>query len=179
MIVGGVLLALWSAARNAPVEFWALGAINNNPGRMIRANEIVPRLVRWLGLLHNVIGLTPLLVLALWTGTLEAKDKEAKLEAKAKISKEAAAKIALEKVPKGKVKEAELEKEKGKLIWSFALATPGTTDTFKTATYREFESTGQGASIATREPGSKRLTKAEAAAWSRKKFLAGADGWRP
>ena len=57
--------------------------------------------------------------------------------------------------------------------------TPGTTDTFKTATYREYESTGQGASIATREPSSKQLSRAEAAAWSRKKFLSGADGWRP
>jgi pectinesterase len=57
--------------------------------------------------------------------------------------------------------------------------TPGTTETFKTATYREYQSTGQGASIPTREPGSKQLTKAEAATWSRKRFLSGADGWRP
>jgi pectin methylesterase-like acyl-CoA thioesterase len=57
--------------------------------------------------------------------------------------------------------------------------TPGTTDTFKTATYREFQSTGRGASIATREPSSRQLTKAEAKAWSLKNFLAGADGWHP
>ncbi|HEV7606707.1 MAG TPA: pectinesterase family protein [Steroidobacteraceae bacterium] len=57
--------------------------------------------------------------------------------------------------------------------------TPGSTETFKTATYREYASTGQGASVATREPGSKQLTKREAADWSRKKFLAGKDGWRP
>ena len=57
--------------------------------------------------------------------------------------------------------------------------TPGTTDTFKTATYREYASTGQGASNATREPSSKQLDRAGAAAWSRKKFLSGADGWRP
>ncbi|HEY6124666.1 MAG TPA: pectinesterase family protein [Steroidobacteraceae bacterium] len=57
--------------------------------------------------------------------------------------------------------------------------TPGTTDTFKTATYREYKSTGQGASHATREPSSKQLTKAETAAWSRGRFLSGADGWRP
>jgi pectinesterase len=57
--------------------------------------------------------------------------------------------------------------------------TPGTTETFKTATYREYASTGQGASVATREPGSKQLTKREAATWSRGKFLAGTDGWRP
>jgi pectinesterase len=57
--------------------------------------------------------------------------------------------------------------------------TPGSTETFKTATYREYASTGQGASVATREPGSKQLTRRDAAAWSRKKFLAGKDGWRP
>jgi pectinesterase len=57
--------------------------------------------------------------------------------------------------------------------------TPGTTETFKTATYREFGSTGEGASIPTREPSSKQLTKSEAKAWSLKKFLGGSDGWHP
>jgi pectinesterase len=57
--------------------------------------------------------------------------------------------------------------------------TPGTTETFKTATYREYKSTGQGASAATREPSSRQLTKSEAAAWSRKRFLSGTDGWNP
>ena len=37
-------------------------------------------------------------------------------------------KTALAKVPNGTVKEAELEEEKGKLIWSFDIATPGTKD---------------------------------------------------
>lgn len=44
----------------------------------------------------------------------------------AKISKTEAQKIALARVPNGTIKEAELEKEKGKLIWSFDVATPGT-----------------------------------------------------
>jgi len=57
--------------------------------------------------------------------------------------------------------------------------TPGTTETFKTATYREFESTGEGASIPTREPSARQLTKSEAKSWSLKKFLAGSDGWHP
>lgn len=52
-----------------------------------------------------------------------AKDK---LEAKAKVSKAAAMKTALAKVPGGKVKEGELEEENGKLIWSFDIATKGT-----------------------------------------------------
>jgi uncharacterized membrane protein YkoI len=54
--------------------------------------------------------------------------KQAKLEAKAKITKAEAEKIALGKVKDGKVVQAELEKEHGKLIWSFDIATPGTKD---------------------------------------------------
>jgi|SRR5580704_9545023 len=44
----------------------------------------------------------------------------------AKITKAEAEKIALARVPNGTIKESELEKEKGKLIWSFDIATPGT-----------------------------------------------------
>ncbi len=50
---------------------------------------------------------------------------QAKLESQAKVSKAEATRIALGKVPNGTVKEGELEKEKGKLIWSFDIATPG------------------------------------------------------
>jgi pectinesterase len=57
--------------------------------------------------------------------------------------------------------------------------TPGKTDTLGTATYAEFASAGQGASPKTREPRSRQLTAQEAKAWSRDKFLAGPDGWRP
>lgn len=55
-----------------------------------------------------------------------AKDK--KLEAQAKISKAEAEKIALEKVPGGKIKDSELEEEDGKLIYSFDIKTKGTKD---------------------------------------------------
>jgi uncharacterized membrane protein YkoI len=61
----------------------------------------------------------------------EAKNKEAtqaKLMAEAKISKETAQQTALAKVPNGMVKEAELEKENGKLQWSFDVATPDSKD---------------------------------------------------
>jgi uncharacterized membrane protein YkoI len=44
----------------------------------------------------------------------------------AKITKAEAVKIALARVPNGTIKESELEKENGKLIWSFDVATPGT-----------------------------------------------------
>lgn len=56
----------------------------------------------------------------------KAKAKQAKLMKKAKISKEDAEKIALAKVPNGTIKEGEIEEEKGKLIWSFDIATPDT-----------------------------------------------------
>jgi uncharacterized membrane protein YkoI len=53
---------------------------------------------------------------------------QAELQALAKISKEQAQQTALAKFPGGTVKEAELEKEKGKLIWSFDIATPDSKD---------------------------------------------------
>ena len=56
------------------------------------------------------------------------KATAAQLEAQAKITKAEAEKIALAKVPGGTIKEGEIEKEKGKIIWSFDIATPGTKD---------------------------------------------------
>ncbi len=58
----------------------------------------------------------------------EKGEKEANLMAGAKVTKEAAQAAALAKVPGGMVKEGELEKEKGKLIWSFDIAIPGSKD---------------------------------------------------
>jgi uncharacterized membrane protein YkoI len=61
-------------------------------------------------------------------GCATGKDSEAKLQAQAKVSRPEAEKIALAKVPGGTIKEGEIEKEKGKIIWSFDIATPGATD---------------------------------------------------
>lgn len=58
-------------------------------------------------------------------GCASEKQEQAELKAQAKISKEQAEQTALAKAPGGTVKEGELEKEKGKLIWSFDIATPG------------------------------------------------------
>ncbi|HWV98240.1 MAG TPA: PepSY domain-containing protein [Candidatus Acidoferrum sp.] len=58
----------------------------------------------------------------------ERKESQAKLQAEARISRADAEKVALTKAPNGTIKEAELEREKGKLIWSFDIATPGTQD---------------------------------------------------
>ena len=71
------------------------------------------------------------LAAALFTGCAWEKCErceKGKLEAQAKISKAAAQASALAKVPGGTVKDGELEKEKGKLIWSFDITQPGTAD---------------------------------------------------
>ncbi len=61
-------------------------------------------------------------------GCATEKESEAKLAAEAKVSRADAEKTALSKVPNGTIKEGELEKEKGKLIWSFDIAIPDSKD---------------------------------------------------
>jgi uncharacterized membrane protein YkoI len=59
----------------------------------------------------------------------EHKQKnKSELMAQARVSKDDAVKTALAKVPNGTIKEAELEKEHGRLIWSFDVATPESKD---------------------------------------------------
>lgn len=58
-------------------------------------------------------------------GCATDEQQQAQLAAQAKVSRADAEKAALAKVPGGTIKDAELEKEKGKLIWSFDIATPG------------------------------------------------------
>jgi uncharacterized membrane protein YkoI len=54
-----------------------------------------------------------------------AAPSEAELMAQAKISTAQAEKIALAKVPRGKIQSVELENEHHALVWSFDIATPG------------------------------------------------------
>lgn len=64
-------------------------------------------------------------VLGLGLSAASAADEtQAELKAQAKITQDEAAKTALAKVPNGKIKSAELEKEHGKLIWSFDISMP-------------------------------------------------------
>src|SRR4051812_49087145 len=58
----------------------------------------------------------------------EHEGKETRLAAQAKVSRADAEKTALARVPGGTIKEGGIEKEKGKLIWSFDIATAGTKD---------------------------------------------------
>ena len=66
-------------------------------------------------------------VLALAAGCA-GEQSQARLQARAKISQAEAQKTALAQTPGGTIKEASLEEEKGKLIWSFDIAVPGARD---------------------------------------------------
>ncbi len=59
---------------------------------------------------------------ALWA----AEASQDALKAEAKVTLEAATQTALGKVPGGTIKSSELEREGGKLIWSFDIAKPKT-----------------------------------------------------
>ena len=59
---------------------------------------------------------------ALWA----AEESQATLKAEAKVTEEAAEQTALATVAGGKIKASELEREHGKLIWSFDISKPKT-----------------------------------------------------
>ena len=56
--------------------------------------------------------------------TLAAAEEWQTLKAQAKVTEAKAQKTALAKVPGGLIKSSELERERGKLIWSFDIAVP-------------------------------------------------------
>ena len=72
--------------------------------------------------------LAAVVLTGLVSGCATEEQKEAKLQAQAKIGRPDAEKVALSKVPGGTVKEGELEKEKGRLIWSFDISIPDSKD---------------------------------------------------
>jgi len=82
----------------------------------------------------------------------------AKLEAQAKVSRADAEKTALAKVPGGSVKEGEIEMEKGKLIWSFDISTPGSKDITEVAVDAK---TGEVVSVDVETPEEQAKEKAE------------------
>jgi uncharacterized membrane protein YkoI len=73
---------------------------------------------------HCITSLIAVALLGGWnTFTLRAAEEtQAALKAQAKITQAEAERIAIAKVPGGKIKAAELEKEHGKLIWSFDIS---------------------------------------------------------
>ncbi len=51
------LLFIWGAARGPDAaDWWALGAANNAPDRLIRSDEVTPRLTTWLGFVGENTG---------------------------------------------------------------------------------------------------------------------------
>lgn len=63
-------------------------------------------------------------VSALTSSLMAARETQAQLQAEAKVTRAEAEKTALAKVPNGSIKDGEIEKEHGKLIWSFDIAKP-------------------------------------------------------
>ena len=90
----------------------------------------------------------------------EKKGDEHKAPA-TKISKETAMATALAKVPGGTIKDGELEKEKGKWIWSFDISIPGSADIKEVAVDAM---TGAVLDVATETPADQAKEAAEDAA---------------
>ncbi|MBM4424073.1 MAG: hypothetical protein FJ030_11885 [Chloroflexi bacterium] len=55
-ILCAAAIFLWDFARHAPISFWIQGYADNNPGRLVRSNEIWPRLSAWIDLLRHLTG---------------------------------------------------------------------------------------------------------------------------
>ena len=76
----------------------------------------------------GMVSLTLGIVLGFAVAVFAAQPSQDELMKQAKITKAQAEQIALAKVPRGTVKSAEIEKEKGHLVWSFDIARPGARD---------------------------------------------------
>ena len=75
-----------------------------------------------------ISGIVAAALVAFGSGCATTEQTQAELQAQAKVSKEQAQQAALAKVPGGMVKDGELEKEKGKLIWSFDITVADSKD---------------------------------------------------
>ena len=51
-----LLVFAWDIFRQPTISFWAQGYTDNNPNRLIRANELLPRLTEWINLSSYVSG---------------------------------------------------------------------------------------------------------------------------
>ncbi len=77
--------------------------------------------------LHQSLSVAALMIsTVLALGNCAGTETQAQLQSQAKVTKDQAQKVALAHVKHGRVKEAELEKENGKLVWSFDIMTTGT-----------------------------------------------------
>lgn len=60
VVIGLLALGLWDAAREQVTGLWALAAANNDPGRLARLDELLPRLAAWLGYAQYLLALLPI-----------------------------------------------------------------------------------------------------------------------
>ncbi len=47
IVLGVVMLFLWDGARGQETSMWTLATVNNDPGRLVRLDELLPRLAEW------------------------------------------------------------------------------------------------------------------------------------
>ena len=47
IVVGLGMLFVWDGARTQDTSLWALATVNNDPGRLVRIDELIPRLQEW------------------------------------------------------------------------------------------------------------------------------------
>jgi uncharacterized membrane protein YkoI len=89
-------------------------------------------------------------------------ENQAALQKEAKISEETARATALKEVPNGSIKSSELEREKGKLIYSFDITVPGKKG------IEEVNVNAIDGSVVAREHETPKMEKAEAAKEAKK-----------
>lgn len=90
--------------------------------------KLAPGVERFMKKNHRSFLVLALTVNAFATSSLVAVESEAELMKQAKISRPEAEKIALAKVPQGKIQSGEIENEHHALVWSFDISNPGTKD---------------------------------------------------
>lgn len=98
--------------------------------------------------------------------SMKKEESQAALQKEAKISEETARATALKEVPNGAIKSSELEREKGKLIYSFDITVPGKTG------IEEVNVNAIDGSVVGREHETAKMEKAEAAKEAKEKKAA-------
>ena len=94
---------------------------------------------------------------------MKKEESQAALQKEAKISEETARATALKEVPNGTIKSSELEREKGKLIYSFNINVPGKTG------IEEINVNAIDGSVVAREHETPKMEKIEAAKEAKEK----------
>ncbi len=72
LALAALAIFAWDAARQHPIGFWTQGYADNMPDRLARANEVAPRALAWVNLLHYGTASTALNLVGVagWLGLL-------------------------------------------------------------------------------------------------------------